>query len=227
MPKKRRYNGYNTKLSKMPRISTKGYLETELKFVDHELALTTVTSAWQTLNPTTINCLSAVATGNTESTRVGRIYYIHSIHLQGTVLLAAIESQAQPGNDILVRVAVVLDKQTNETEMTATDCFDAGQSTDVLAFRNLQNSKRFSVLYDKRIMMKPHEMNEGSADLFAHGDTNAYWKFNRKFKTPIKVICSGTTAVVGSISNNAFHVCAVALQSGPTFQYQVRTRFTD
>ncbi len=91
-----------------------------------------------------------------------------------------------------------------------------GLTDDTLSFRNLQFTKRFRVLWDRSWKINRKQTNEGAINLFATGnETTALMTFNRRFKTPISVTCSGTTAVVGSITDNSLHIIGVANSTLP------------
>ncbi len=210
-------------------IRTAGFLGIERKFADFEASGDAFASSWATMQDGTIKCISAVAIGNTESTRVGRVYHITSLHMRGSVSTGSQESQTAPLNDMFCRVVIVWDTQTNAAELTATDVMDAGQTDDEYAFRNLQNTKRFRILMDKVISLNFSNMtNEGAINLFAAGQKKVHFKFNRTFKKPIKVICSGTSAVIGSITDNSIHVIGISstTTASPVLNYQARIRFT-
>ncbi len=207
---------------------TAGFLGIERKFADFETGSDTFGTSWATMQDGTIKCISAVAVGNTESTRVGRVYNITSLHLRGSIETNPTESDTAPLPQTSCRVAIVWDTQTNAAELTPSAVFDEGQSDNFLAFRNLQNTKRFRILMDKMWVIRPDMVNEGAQNLFAANAAIINWKFNRTFKKPIKVICSGTSAVIGSITDNSIHVIGVCNQTttSPRMQYQARIRFT-
>ncbi len=207
-------------------VRTAGFLGIERKFADFEAVGDAFTTSWATMQA--IDSISAVAIGNTESTRVGRVYHITSLHMRGEVILTLQESNATPISAVTCRVVIVHDTQTNGAELTATDVMDAGQTDSHLAFRNLQNTKRFRILMDKVMVLRPGLMNEGAVNLFASGQTRIGFKFNRTFKKPIKVLCKGTTAVVASITDNSFHVIGISstASGAPLLSYQARIRFT-
>ncbi len=219
--KRKRYGGIYAR-----RTSAKTFTE-EKKFNDTELTSTALTTSWTTKENATMDCISAVAQGTTESTHLGRVYYIHSMHLKGEVVAAVNESQTAPLDDIHIRVAIVLDTQTNKTQMVATDAMDAGQSNDLLAFRNLHGVQRFKYFMDKTFIVVRPNTNEGASNLFANHNVIRPFTWNKRFKTPIKVVTSATTAVVGSIVDNSFHVIAIADRTGSFINYQVRIRYTD
>ncbi len=206
---------------------TGGYQNMELKFVDYEITATAIGTSWATREDATAKCITATAEGVGESNRDGRKYSIHSIHARFELAFPALESQAAPQHDSIVRVVIVLDKQTNAADVTATDVMNGGGTNDYLAYRNLQNSGRFIILMDKKITMKmTNQYNEGAINLFANGIIKRFFEFNKKFATPIKVVCPGTSAVVGSISDNSIHIIAVASDTLTTIAHQTRCRFT-
>ncbi len=204
-----------------------GAFRSESKFSDSQLVGTAIATSWTTQNPTTLDSLSAVAQGTTESTHLGRTMYMTSIHMRGQVILDVAESEGAPPSDVTVRIAIVLDTDTKATEVTATDVYDAGQTSDIFAFRNLQHTSRLKVLRHKLITLHPFNLNEGSINLFANGNRVRDWQFNYTFKKPVRVLFSGTTAVVGSIVDNSLHFVTIATASGATITYQSRLRFKD
>ncbi len=208
---------------------TRGYYRGEVKFVDSELNAAAITQSWQTLNPTTLDTLSAIAQGTTESTHNGRTCYIRSIHLKGQISVGALESETAPPSDRIARVCLVLSEDTKGTEVVAADVMDTGQSNDVFAFRNLQNTSVIKVLKDLTMTIRNGTMNEGAVNLFAQGTMRRHFKMNYRFKKPLRVLFSGTTAVVGSIVDNSLHIVACNLVTGPTMQldYQCRVRFSE
>lgn len=206
---------------------TGGYIDIENKFIDYEHNAAFATT-WTALEDGTADCISATAQGDGESNRDGRVYHIRSVHVKGYMAMSTAEGQAAPTSDELARVALVWDTQTNGAQLTATDVMDGGQSIDVLAFRNLQYSKRFRVLKDSGVKrIQAHPLNEGAINSFAAAPVYVPFKFNVKFKKPIKVRCSGTTAVVTSIADNSLHVIGCATNTNVTLVYQSRVRFCD
>ncbi len=210
-------------------VRTGGYIDIENKFLDLERVSDNFTTTWDTMDPDdagTIQCLSAVAQGDGESNRDGRVYHINSLHMQGTVTVNATEQSLFPGTDLIARIVVVWDTQSNGAQLTATDVMDGGQTVDVHSFRNLQFTKRFKVLFDRKILLKIQTTNEGVINSFATSDMSVLWKFNHKFKKPIKVICNGTTGVIASVTDNSLHCIGVATTATVQLNYQSRIRFT-
>ncbi len=214
-------------LTPLANIRTGGFIGRELKFADKEVSAQAFSGSWGTLDPTD-DSLTGVAQGNGESQRLGRKYSVHSLHLKGFIEAATTESQTAPLQDILCRLVVVLDTQTNAAQVTATDVFDAGQTDDINSFRNLQHSTRFRVLKDKtfKINRSMANLNEGAANLFATPSQEIPFKWNFKFKDPIEIITTGTTAAINVVATNSIHVIGIATSTAGLINYQSRLRYT-
>ena len=237
MKRTRRYSGAKKGGFKKPRrtaatksrarnVRTGGFLGLENKFFDVEDNADAFTTSWATMEPTTTD-LTAIGQGDGESNRDGRKYEITSIHIKGFIRRPATESNTGPVSDSLCRIALVWDQQTNGAELTATDVMDASGTNDEQAFRNLQFTRRFRVLYDKRFRVNANQggMNEGAINLFANGGIVIPFKINKTFKTPIQVTMSGTTADIANVTDNSIHLIGCASDALCTLSYQCRTRF--
>ncbi len=199
----------------------------ELKFVDTQTNADAFSVTWDTMEDATNDSVSGVALGDSESQRDGRVYYIHNINIRARVHASSSESQVTPQSNLVGRFCLVWDTQTNGTQLTATDVMDGGQTDDVLSFANLQNSQRFRILWDKSFILKRSITNEGAINLFATpDDTSGIFIFNRSFKRPIKVVCTGTDATISSISDNSLHIIGVANNTAILLNMQIRVRFT-
>ncbi len=212
-------------------VRTGGYEGREMKFVDYNKAADAFTVQWTggEMEDSTALSLSAVAQGDGESQRDGRVYHIHSVHIRGFIDVPVVEGATAPVGDILARLAMVWDTQTNGAQLNAEDVYlGVGAGEDVNSFRNLQNSKRFIVLKEKmlRLPRANAQMNEGSINLFANGDLKIHFTFNKKFNTPIKVRCSGTTAAIASVTDNSIHLIGTATATALKLTYESRVRFT-
>jgi len=152
-------------------VRTGGFAGIERKFVDATRAQNAFTTAWAQLAPSAgiTNCISAPGIGTGEEQRDGRVFTIRSIHVKGFVTFNVVEAQAAPPADMTWRICVVWDTQSNGAAIAGTSVMDAGATNDVLAFRNLQNSKRFIVLYDSgpRVLKHMAQTNEGAVNTFA------------------------------------------------------------
>ncbi len=214
-------------------VGTRGFRQwtgphLELKFADIETDSDNFAVTWATMEDATNDSIAGVAQGDGESQRDGRTYFIHSIHIRCNVEVPSSEAQATPLSDQRGRFCLVWDTQTNGTQLTATDVMDGGGTDDIHSFRNLQHSKRFRVLWDKTwVIRRNGQSNEGGIDSFAapFATTNSM-VYHKRFKTPVKVICQLTTAVIAAISDNSFHIIGVADSTTARLSMQVRIRFT-
>ncbi len=211
-------------------VRTGGFLDMEVKFADFRKDDDAFTNVWAggEMDPATADSVSAVAQGDGESQRDGRVYWINSIFVHGTVNQPATESQTTPLGDTICRVALVWDKQTNGAQLSAENVFlTIGAGDDIDSFRNLQFTKRFQVLADRKIRLPTSiaTTNEGAANLFAAGIVQVPFKMSVVFKTPIKVTCSATTAAIASLVDNSLHIIGTATNSAATLSYASRLRF--
>jgi hypothetical protein len=206
-----------------PRIG--GFIGIENKFYDTEMAATNINASWAVYNPSTVDSLSVPAQGDGESNRDGKMFAITSLHVKGAVFTGGTEAQSAPEDQHRFRVIIYQDTQTNGAEASANDIMDVGGTDDTLAFRNLQYSKRFKVLYDRVFVTTPQITSEAS-NIFSAGKAIRNFQFNKKFKTPIKVTCNATSAGVSSCVDNNFGIAAIAdSASNVSLQYQARIRF--
>ncbi len=211
-----------------PRVG--GFTGIEKKFVDYTHNSDVFTDVWAggEMEDATALSLSAIAQGDGESQRDGRVAVIHSVFIKGFIVRAQEESSISPFDDNVCRLAIVQDKQTNGAQLNAEDVFGTiGAGFDVNSVKNLQNSARFMVLKDKTFNFKiSGQTNEGAANLFAHGGSYLPFKMGHKFNPPIRVNHTGTTAVVASIADNSLHLIGTATGANPLLSYRCRVRFT-
>ncbi len=209
-------------------IRVGGFVGMELKFFDATKGSTAMATAWTSIQPAAGDALSVPAIGTGESQRDGRVFTIRSIFLKGLISMVVSESATAPLDDQTYRLVLVWDTQTNGAAITATDVMDAGATTDVNSFRNLQNSKRFIVLHDTgtRRIARTSQTNEGAVNLFAGPSVFIPWKMNKAFKDGIKVRTIGTTANVTSISDNSIALIGIASSTAVFINYESRCRFT-
>lgn len=213
---------------------TGGYEDMENKFVDYEVSDKTISTTWagSEIDPTTPSSISTAAQGDGENQRDGRVYYINSVHVNGVVEAPAQEDINGAYSDTEVRILLVWDTQTNAAQAQGEEVMSEASTADSYnSFRNLQNSKRFVVLKDKRLklILSRAENSTDSGSLNVNGVTSKF-SMNKKFKKPIKVRCTGTTATVASISDNSLHLYCVSTPSGlataPVISYISRCRFS-
>lgn len=209
-------------------LRTGGFLGKEMKFIMSETTADAFSTVWATMENATKLCLNGAAQGVGEQARIGRKQFIHSVHVKGFIKTTVAQSKSEPIDAELYRVVLVLDTQTNAAQMTASDVFDISQNNDVLSYRNLQQTHRFKVLWDKTFQITPNNTNEGAVGKFAAGVHIRTFKINKVFKTPLVVMYKDASATVASITDNSLHIIGIAeaIANVPLLQWQSRCRFT-
>lgn len=205
---------------------TGGFIGLENKFIDLAVESDAFATSWATMEDATAKSISAVAQGDTENTRDGRIYHINSIHVRMRIHKVAAEAGVNPLPQLHGRVILVWDKQSNGTQVVASDVMDETLNDKHLVYRNLANSSRFVVLFDYNWNLPIQQMAQGGIDLFANGIVNTdMFTFNKKFKKPVKVVCTGTGGTISVISDNSFHIIGVSNSASALLNMTSRVRF--
>ncbi len=226
--KRRRFTTTRRRRYSRRNMRTGGYSGIELKFADTFVSNDAFATSWATMEEATNSQVSGVAIGTGESGRIGRKYNIHSIHIKARVHVNAIEAQGAPLPDLIGRFCLILDKQTNGAQLTPSDVMDTGADQDFLAFRNLQHTRRFQVLWDKKWKLANYSStNEGAANVFSQvNQTSGIMYYNKVFDPPIQVICEDVNATVADVSDNSLHIIGIANQTTAFLSYECRIRFT-
>lgn len=246
----KKYNRYRTKYkgvyrkrvaAEVKRVlngRTGGYVGLEKKFFDssagaNAIVATTDASGGEE-DPFGQNCLNCPAQGDGESERDGRQIAMDSINIKGVVSIAA--QADQTAGDVVpdVFIALVMDKQTNGTQMNSEDCFANPGGDAFLAaqpFRNLEYQQRFTVLKtvhisSQRIAGAIQPVYDGT-NIEQQGVTvpwSMYVKLNGK---KVNFISGQTSSVVAAIADNSLHVIAYASSTSmnPAITYASRLRF--
>lgn len=214
-------------------LRNEGFTGMELKFVDYEYndAIPATLAGAEADPPnvgaqTTPGCISAIAQGDGESNRDGRRAVLKSVMIEGLVVIdaTAASSLANGGS---YKIALVWDKQTNGSQLSAENVYVDPTSTslDALTPRNLQFSQRFQVLAEKTLVVQP-KAGAGDGTTNDSPATYAHFKIYRKLNIPVNF--TGTTAVVSAIADNSLHVIAVksdAAAAAANLRYYSRVRF--
>jgi len=209
-----------------------GGLDMELKFLDvQEVGKVFTNNTWDlaNLDPSTPQCLNAVAMGDGASSRDGKMYSIKSIHIRGHVVVLPVEGVVDPTADVLVRLALVLDKQTNAAILNPTTVFTGNNGDAINGFRNLEYVQRYRVIEDVTFRIENNCVGI-AANTYSAGGRTVPFVMNHEFKNPIRVNCTGTGSTVASINDNSLHLIGTAATDAATLaltrlNYHSRTRF--
>jgi len=163
-----------------------------------------------------VRLLNGIARGDEITERTGRECTMRSIEFRGEV-----KSGTLQGVDQTIRVLIVYDRQTNATALTGSQVFvSAGDQFDVFRPRNLENRRRFKILFDRTYYCS------GTAES-ASGRT---FKFYRKLNHPI-TFNNGDAGTVADITTGSLYAICVGDQPpGDTAGHLVafsRIRYTD
>ncbi len=201
---------------------------TELKFADTNFAPENVpnTIAGSEADPpgvgaqTTPGQLSGVAQGDGESQRDGRKIVLKSLHIRGAVSNQSFAGSTLQGT-ALVRVAIILDTQTNGAQLSAEDVFLSTANVE-FSFRNLRFINRFKILKQRLFIVEPKSAaGDGTANDVAAAKTT----FNWFLRLNIPVMYDGTTANIASVVDNSLHVICFSDSTFNDIKYASRIRF--
>jgi len=213
-------------------VRTGGFLGKELKFLDQEVAATSIvaTVASSEVDPATTNTLNAVAQGDGPSDRDGNRYIMKSVHVRGYINWGVLVAGSTPAADTFIRLLVLMDTQTNGAQFNAEDVLvdPSSANLDTVTPRNLQYAARFKVLADKIIRQHVASTGSNSGDTVDTAGVQVPFEIFRKLNVPVQ--CTGTSANVTAITNNSLHVMAISSDNGtrtPTIRYFSRVRFID
>lgn len=219
-------------VSKLPRrinARSGGYSGLELKFLDSETVADAFTLGWNTMQDATRKCLTACAQGNGEDQCIGRVYHIKSIDVIGEINADGVLADASAASDMVARIILVLDTQTNAAETTASLVMDGSGNKDYLSHLNMQYTGRFRILFDKKLILKRNSgASQSVANQFAAGIAiSPIFHFKKTFAGKgIKVVRNaGTAGVVASITDNTISLIGCASTSDCNLNYQCRVRF--
>jgi len=214
-----------------------GFLGIEKKFLDCTKPDTAIANtaglASAEFDPAGVGCtgcLSAPAQGDTEQSRDGKRIVIDSLILKGYVM-GDPSNNAALGESSKVFVAVVLDTQTNVTQLNSEDVFKNTLNTAagcVCPLKNLLFGKRFRILKSQVYDLTPYGLGTGGAAATAsYSAVRKDFDWYIPFKTPLAVnLNAGTDANVANVIDNSIHVIAFHTGAGnASIGYNSRIRF--
>lgn len=187
----------------------------ELKFFDTTKTTTTSSTSGAIFN----SSLVLIPQGVTESNRVGRKCVVKRLNMRGNFDLVS-ATAANQTSDVL-RVIVYVDKQTNGAAATVTDILETATYN---SFRNLSNTQRFQILYDKSFGLNAPS-GQGDGTTFAYGEYAEPWSMNKTLSLPIEY--NSTTGALTEITSNNIGVLVISKAGAAKFDYVARVRFSD
>lgn len=163
-----------------------------------------------------LTLINGTQNGTAYHNRVGTVISIRSVEMRIHFI-----STAGTGVDQIQRYSLVLDRQPNGTAPYFSDIYRmTGGYSSYISLRNLENRKRFKILWDRTYNIN---VNTGT-----NYNKYLYIKFRRPIKTTYN---AGNVGDIGDISSNSLYFVRVGSQAaGPTagaVEGYSRIRFLD
>lgn len=185
--------GYN-KLARMAR-----FWNVEFKKHQVTLADTAITNAG------VVTQCSNIAVGTGYAERIGHSIKVTSLYARGTI------SKHASATATSVRIMLVMDAQTNQAVFAVTDLLE---SAGIHTYRNIDNTSRFKVLADKKLIV----------------DSTTPKKFFSIFKKINQhVRFDASTSAIADITQASFAIVMIGSEATnePTVYMNFRLRFVD
>lgn len=181
----------------------------------------------------TMNCLFAPTQGAGIAQRIGKACKIYKIKITGCFSMPPQANQVAADAGSYLRLLLVLDKQTNATQMTGTQLMTSpGVASTILAvetFQNIDNFGRFKVLKDKTFMIQNPSVSWDGTNVEQSGLIRKF-KMNYSFKVPLNVRFNATNGgTIADIVDNSLHlVCNnSSTDLAPNISYNCRVCFKE
>ncbi len=190
----------------------KNKLEPELKFFDVNINETLVAVTAE------FTQLLLIPQGTTESTRIGRNCIVKSIELRLNMNMIGAADPLTASDTI--RIILYLDKQTNGGAATALQILE---TDNYLAFPNLSNSKRFTLLWDKTVHIRATAgSGNGTAnDVFSN---EFQLQYRKNLNLPIEY--NNTAGALTEMSTNNLALMYISRRNRTAIDGRCRIRFT-
>lgn len=166
--------------------------------------------------------LVLIAQGLTESTRVGRGVHGTRLNCKFIISLPVQNDSAQIGDGDIVRIITYIDKQPNGANAAVLDILE---TATFLSFRNLNNTKRFKFLRDKKYTLNRMVSMTDGTNTSNQPATTLYIEENYKLNLDIDY-SAGTGAVTELTEANIAHLY-ISQNGFPGIVNINRFRFTD
>lgn len=235
---RKQYVGYGVRPGSRLLSSLASKLGVEKKYFDTALNASAIvsppaTAAWAGLeqNPATLLCLNCPLQGSGATNREGRLINMDSIQLTGAVRMAAQADQTAADIQPIIKIWLVLDKQTNGGSATGFDSENLMTNPGTTALggitplRNMLFSKRYKVLKEILIDTAQLTITYDGANVEQSGREVTFQCF-----IPLKgmkVEFNANAGTVGDIVTNGLFICAATSNTtcAPALTYNARLRF--
>jgi len=222
----------------------------EMKYFDTELfasAISVVTTTWvagTNMDPaSTINlgaaavatplCLFAPTVGAALNQRIGRKVKMMKVKVRGHINVPVQAAQAAADTSTFVRLALVMDKQTNAAQMTGAQLYNDSSNAfaTINSYQNPNNFGRFKILKERSMPIRNLNLvgSPTAADVVQDG-TCVPFKLSYRFKAPVTVNFNATNGgTVADIIDNSLHIIcgAYSIAYAPSLSYYTRVSYKE
>ncbi len=183
----------------------------EVKFLDkgivQHVIVSSASMAGGEIPPSSVGWTTP-AQGDTNSSRDGRVFSIHSMHFQGIVQSVAQLNQTIPEDGTTIYLAMVLDKRTNGAEFISEELF-SNPSADALTcstpVRNLGFLSKFQILKTVKFDIDVPTMVWDGTNMEQPGLKRMFSMYHT-FNPPLKVETNATGDAITAIEDNSVHL---------------------
>jgi len=211
----------------------------ETKFLDTNIGITALVAppantAWaglDTLNPAAL-AFNCPVQGTGASNREGRKITMESLQIEGLVRVAPQVDQAAADERPVVKIWIVLDKQTNGGTATGLDSENVYTNPGAVAIgglaplRNMLYTKRYKVLKEIEVSMQDLPIPAFDATNMEQAGTTKAWSCYLPLKG-MGVEYLGNAGTVADIVTNGLFILAATSNTtyAPSLLYNARLRF--
>jgi len=210
-------------------IRTTGLLGLEYKFVDQSYGPTAISNSWAggEADPGAgVLCIGPCVQGSGESQRDGTRILMKSVHIQGYIVRPIASDQADGRAGNLFQISLVLDTQTNGTQLNAEDVYGVTEP-EIPGRRVVANSSRFKVLATRMISTHDPAMGTDGANTNSISGMMVPFSIYKKLNLQVDFIAGAGAGTIADFRNNSLHVIACAFNGAlaETLSYNSRVRF--
>lgn len=187
---------------------------TELKFLDGSNSGTIPTAG------IVFGSIVEIPEGTGRSERIGRKAMIKHVMLRFNAIVPPVASSGNSAD--IFRVVVYQDKQTNGSAATVPDILDTTLlALNYQSFKNLTNSGRFRILYDRS-----YSVNALSGTTGFNFDSRVYYEYHsRELNIPIEFNDSSSTGDISSMSSNNIGYFVISRAGDAQWEANWRVRY--
>jgi len=199
----------------------------ELKFFEVAVAGTVIAAGAAIYSPS----LNLVDQGNGESQMIGRKITIKKIGMHFVLQLPSSSSGTlgSVNNDDTVRVYLCLDKQANGAAPIANGLGGLWETSSILSWRELENSKRYKVLKSWKRTLTQVVGHNATGNVYMSGPVGTVIEWEGQYPKGIEILMApnaGTRVIADVRCNNVF-LAVLGLRGSMTMQIRSRIRYSD